>query len=105
MPETPVQGLADEDILVERAEHLGDCRTSDVPGDAEGGQLAFGAKSTVSLDQGLSPRAGHGRSRVVDRTFPSETCHRRVDVVRLELAAGESRAYLSLRELAPGEPS
>ena len=105
MPKTPVKGLADEEIFVERAEHLRNRRIRDVAGDAEGGELTFRTEPTVPFHQGLGPGAGHGRPGVIEGTFPSQTGDGLIDVVRVELAACQSRSYLRFRQLAPREPS
>jgi hypothetical protein len=57
----------------------------------------------MMLDVRFGPRAGERRAPVVERALALQPRHRGVDIVLLELPAGEAQAHLRFRQLAPRE--
>src|SRR5438067_311196 len=89
--------------LVNLGEHFGDGLACDVARDAERFDLADDTRAAAALDAYLRAGAGERGAAVVERAVAPEPRDRLIDVIWLELAAGEPLAHLRFGEFAAGK--
>ena len=103
VPESPIEGLLDQEVFIEVAEDVRDRRSRHIARDAERFDLAQRPQPSMPLHMRFRSRAGERSAAIVQSALALQTFDCRVNVVGLELAAREAPPDLRFAEFAAGE--
>ena len=103
VPESPIEGLLDQEVFIEVAEDVRDRGSRQVARDAERFELPQRPQPPMSLHVRFRSCAGEGGAAIVQGALTLQALDCRVNVVGLELAAREATPDLRFAQFAAGE--